>query len=427
MTKKIVSIITLLFISTFAIFSESIGFTSVHSGFWWWTGAIVITAVLIAGVSVGLGFWLYEEIFWDTPGDLDIFLKVFWIFITSVFSILGFWVIPSVWCSLISCIVGAVVFLSLLYSILTCPLDREVDPHTWILSFLLCSLTIAAEVFVMIYLPNNWWLWKYVSVAVLGSGIANILSLDSHYFNQRKAALMGTILLIVDFITFWIVFGICRWNVASVILGIIFCLLVFVSLISPFICMIIRKIQKDIKKRDDACAILGHVKKLSEEISMNPRYVELHPEDKEFYEKYKSEIDKQVQQIFKDIKEQETKKIHEEQKQKKLEREEDARESAFQKNLKSISEDIDALELAVGKGIFNIQQLTILENHISSLNENKSLFDENKRNVFQRKKKYLEAIFQDCEKLPDCKGSAKIRMKEILKMLDDLNKFRKQT
>lgn len=146
---------------------------------------------------------------------------------------------------------------------------------------------------------------------------------------------------------------------------------------------------------------------------------ELKQKEYEEQEEQKKELKKQLELQ----KQQETKKIHEEQEQKKLEREEDARETAFQKNLKSISEDIDALELAAGKGVFNIQQLTILENHLSVLAENKSIFNENNKNILKRKKKYLEAIFRDCEQLPDCKGSSKIRMEEILKMLDDLSSF----
>ncbi len=161
------------------------------------------------------------------------------------------------------------------------------------------------------------------------------------------------------------------------------------------------------KELEETWAILERVNNLALEISKNPNFIEVHSENKEFYEYYKTDIDNRVQKILNDIKEQETKKIHEEQEQKKLEREEDARETAFQKNLKSISEDIDALELAVGKGVFNIQQLTILENHISILCENKSILNENNKNILQRKKKYLEVIFQDCEKLPDCKAEWK--------------------
>lgn len=431
MTKKILSIITLLLLATSGLFAESIGFTSVHSGFWWWVGAIGICFVSIGGILVVIENSLLDNLCYKAHVyDFD-FLNNLWIFITSVFSILGFFVIPSIWCGLVSCIAGALIILSLLYCLITCVKitenqyhdAQEADPHPWVLSSLICALTIAAEVFVMIYLPNNWWLWKYISVAVLGSGIANILALDSHYFKQRKATLIGTILLIADFIAFWIMFGICRWNIASIILGIIFCLLVFISLISPFICMIIKKVQTDMKKFEEAWAILEQVKKLALEISKNPNFIEVHSEYKEFYEYYKTDIDNRVQKILNDIKEQETKKIHEEQEQKKIEREEDARESAFQKNLKSISEDIDALELAAGKGVFNIQQLTILENHLSVLAENKSIFNENNKNILKRKKKYLEAIFRDCEQIPDCKGSSKIRMEEILKMLDDLSSF----
>ena len=151
--------------------------------------------------------------------------------------------------------------------------------------------------------------------------------------------------------------------------------------------------------------------------------------ERSFYEENRALVYSKLEELKKNEyeerkkqKQEEEKRIQEDLTQKKLEREEDARESAFQKNLKSISEDIDALELAVGKGIFNIQQLTILENHISILCENKSILNENNRNILQRKMKYLKVIFQDCEKLPDCKGSAKIRMGEILKMLDGLNK-----
>lgn len=152
-------------------------------------------------------------------------------------------------------------------------------------------------------------------------------------------------------------------------------------------------------------------------------------EDESFYEKNRALVDNKLKELknkyndeLEKQKQEEEKRIQEELKKKELEREEEARENAFQKNLKSISEDIDALELAVGKGVFNIQQLSLLEDHISILCENKSILNENNRNILQRKMKYLKVIFQDCEKLPDCKGSAKIRMGEILKMLDGLNK-----
>lgn len=263
MTKKLLSIITLLLLTTPALFAKSIGFTSVHSGFDWWFGAISISILPIT--------FILSQIENIDEGEITM-----GIIIACISSIPGFWVIPSVWCGFISQIVVFIIFLSILYCLIR-------DPSSWIISSLICALTIAAEVFVMIYLPNNWWLGKYISVAVLGSGIANILALDSDYFEERKATLIGTILLIVDFIAFWIVFGICRWNVASVILGIIFCLLVFVSLISPFICMIIKKVQKDMKESEECRAILEQVKYLSLEISKNSNFVELHPEYKKFY------------------------------------------------------------------------------------------------------------------------------------------------
>lgn len=431
MTKKIFTILTLLLLTTSSLFAESIGFTSVHSGFWWWVGAVAICIISLME-AMSLGGCLFDWISIPTATFVGV--------LSGIFSILGFWVIPCVWCSLLFCNVGAIIGCSVLYCGITCTrkyeevcvhrgaihstyetkLVQEVDPHAWVLSSLVCALAISAEVFVMIFLPNNWWIWKYFAVAVLGSGIANILAIDSHHFEQRKPTLILTICLITDFIAFWIVFGICGWNVFSVILGIIFCLLVFVSLISPFICMIIKKVQKDMKEFDEAWAAVQQVKKLAKEIARDPKFIESHPEYKDFYEYYKKDIDEWVQIILKKQYEEDVKKINEEQAQKKAEREEEARETAFQKSLKSISEDIDAIELSVGKGEFNIQQLTILENHISVLCENKSILTENNKNSIQRKKKYLEAIFEDCKKLPECKGSAKVRIEEILAMLDEL-------
>lgn len=404
MTKKLLSIITLLLLTTSSLFAESIGFASVHSGFWWWAGAVAIPYVaIILIIELGMVLGL----------DVEYFLILIPV---TVFAILGFFVIPSIWCGLVFGIVGAILYSSLLYCIL-----EDSEPLSWILSLLICAITIAAEVFVMIYLPNNWWLWKYVSVAVLGSGIANILAFDCDEYDPIAAPLIDVILLIADFIAFWIVFGIYRWNVASITLGIIFCSLVFITLISPFICMLIEEIDRKIYNRKKNRIKVKKIEKIAVDISKNQRFIELHPEDKEFYKDNKTNIDNRVQKILNDIKQQETKKIQEEQAQKKLEREEEARETAFQRNLESISEDIDALEQAVGEGNFNIQLLTILEKHISVLSENKTILNEHNKNTIQRKKKYLQDIFKDCESLKDCKGSAKTRMKEILKMLEDLS------
>ena len=103
---------------------------------------------------------------------------------------------------------------------------------------LISILTISAGVFIAIYLPQNWWLWKYFAVALFGNLLILLMRVYKHYFYTprfEKITLYLSILSLAFFTAFWIGFGICRSTLATWLLLGFFTLLIILLISSPLI------------------------------------------------------------------------------------------------------------------------------------------------------------------------------------------------
>lgn len=226
----------LMALLTSPVFADSIGFTSVHSGFWWWVLAVVIAVfTVIAGAAIIaiVYYVLYKDVIYK-PSQFACFFGC----LGFAGLIAGFFIFPTVWCGALGALVGVILSLSFLF----CSLAESTTAMSWVTCSLVCGLAVAAEVFAAIFLPQSWWLWKYFAVAAIGAGTANVISLVSEKFEESKFfALPVTIFSICDFVAFWIVFGICGMNKPAVILLVLFALSVFFTLSSPLILLIMGK------------------------------------------------------------------------------------------------------------------------------------------------------------------------------------------
>lgn len=479
------------------VFADSIGFTSVHKGFWWWLLAVVI-AVICVIVIVVICVVIAEEAAHEAYVSASCCLCGCLGFANTIS---GFFIFPTIWCSALGALLGVLLFMSFLY----CLLAKAESAMSWAVCLLVFGLTIAAEVFAAIFLPQSWWLWKYFAVAAIGAGAANIISLDSEWFEFYHFSLITVILLICDFVGFWISFGISGMNVFSAVLLVLFAVILGIILFSPIVMTIIIK-RDEVLESAEAPKM---IERIAQGLFEYPDFLEKNPDYKSWYDDYKEEIYNRFKEIcdenapryteyiakemFKDhdfinkntgykwwfnnykddvmeklqkifeenspkyieeiangllenpdfvrmnsgtnyeayfkeyneqilsrLKQLQKAEIEKEQEEKAKEREEQSNKEFFEKAMKSISDDVDVLELSVQNKNFNIQVLSELEKHINVLQKKVNLLNQNDISEIERRRKYLSKIFDECKKGGLCTGTASIRMDEILKMLDKL-------
>lgn len=485
---------------TSPVFADSIGFISVHNGFWWWVLAVVIAIVGIF-VDVCAFAGSLEKFLIGKTYFIEFALWICFVFVFPITgTVFGFFLFPTVWCGALGAFLAFLLGMTFLY----CFLSEPIEKSAYLAASFLYVTTVAAEVFAAIFLPQSWWLWKYFAVAAIGIGIANIIAFACEKFDRRKFIKKTTppelitkiaekMYLNPGFIKKNPKYQPCFNNHKEQIME------KFHEIEKISVDRAGKKTHWFNRHISQINKICRRSEKLAEEIFLNPDFVKKNPEYESFFnnrkeqimcefnklknsamnayhhhysfrkhspynkerdyqiekrtrEIYKEDAPKYIEKIangllndsdfvsknskndpnyefyFNDYKEQilarmnELKKeeITKELKAKEEKREEQNSKETFEKALKKVTDDVDAIELSLQKNNFNVLLLSELEKHISALSENKNLLSQKYVSVVERKAKYLEVIFTDCKKNPSCTGSATIRMDEILKMLKNI-------
>lgn len=251
MNKKLFAVIGFMLVACGCAFASNIGYSSVHSGFWWRLWSFVLAfggGCAAAGVAVPALLPYYPDSFddWFT-------LRVSVVVVIGLCGlILGYQMFPTVWCGAIGAILGVFSCYSFLYPPATKKGKQGYDLNWCAVAFaiVMIAFTISVEVFAFVFLPDEWWLWKYFAIAGIGSGCGNVVSLTIHRFDKRLPIWLVS-LMIPEFIAFWIVFANCGMNIVSAILLIIFAILLFLTLVSPLILFLMESVKnkKEAEKR----------------------------------------------------------------------------------------------------------------------------------------------------------------------------------
>lgn len=173
MNKRFCALLTLIILFSNTIFANSYGFALNHSGFWNWTGGIILCIIAIA---VDLVIWtaLSEEFVDIIPNG-----KAYLYFSScAFFSIIGFWFFPTYFCCFFGLIIGFGI---------TCFYLKHRNKFS-IICGLICSLSLFFSFILLSRLiPQEWWIWKYFVITILFILIAQSISFA--FYSSRVFAI----------------------------------------------------------------------------------------------------------------------------------------------------------------------------------------------------------------------------------------------
>ena len=249
MLKKCFLILSLL-LSSSCLFAESIGFLSIELTWWKWVLGIIIFFLGLVMYTV-----IIDEVIWIRFYDA-------WEKMLCFFSIYvgfsSFFIFPNTLFGLFAFTLNFIFFIPFCHRNRkfyrtkfekdSLGKQKKIEYYEWkyeveggfgsLSQVLISILTISAGVFIAIYLPQNWWLWKYFAVAFFGNLLILLMRVYKHYFYTprfEKITLYLSILSLAFFTAFWIVFGICRSTLATWLLLGFFTLLIILLISSPLI------------------------------------------------------------------------------------------------------------------------------------------------------------------------------------------------
>lgn len=159
-----------LFLICANLFASAKGFTSVHSGFGWWIGAIALT--IPHYVIIGFCFVLGGERGYTSFNIISLILGIVFIFG-------GFLIYPTVWCGFLGGILGILISLCCLFAFLI-DADKEL-----LLPNLICIiLTIIAIIIYCINSSGHHTVLITYAIAIFGALISNGICALISYLNK---------------------------------------------------------------------------------------------------------------------------------------------------------------------------------------------------------------------------------------------------